>query len=166
VAAAKSRNNTLHHTAPHCTTLHHTAPHCNTLQHTATTLPYTARLLSIRTNISLSRTHTHTHTHIHTHIHTHKHTHTCTHRRLRWVQQRGLLSVRTSTNRRELRIRLLTRCVAACCSVLQRVAVCCSVLQRVDKLLRIAHSSANKVCCSVLQRVAACCSVLQCVAVC
>jgi len=62
------------------------------------------------------------------------------------------------------------RCVAECCSVLQRAqvalstspAVCCSVLQCVA------------VCCSVrrwrcqhhLQCVAVCCSVLQCVAVC
>jgi len=43
----------------------------------------------------------------------------------------------------------IERCVAACCSVLQRVAACCSVLQRVAA------------CCSVLQRVAACCGVLQ-----
>ena len=45
------------------------------------------------------------------------------------------------------------RCVAACCSVLQRVAVRRSVLQCVA------------VSCSVLQCVAVCCSVLQCVAV-
>jgi len=43
----------------------------------------------------------------------------------------------------------LHKCVAACCSVLQRVAACCSVLQRVAA------------CCSVLQRVAARCSALQ-----
>ena len=41
---------------------------------------------------------------------------------------------------------MVCACVAACCSVLQRIAVCCSVLQCVA------------VCCSVLQRVAACCS--------
>jgi len=29
-------NNTLQHTAAHCSTLQHTATHCNTLQHTAT----------------------------------------------------------------------------------------------------------------------------------
>ena len=50
------------------------------------------------------------------------------------------------------------QCVAACCSVLQRVAacvaVCCSMLQNVA------------VRCSALQCVAVCCSVLQCVAVC
>jgi len=31
-------NDTLQHTAPHCTTLHHTAPHCTTLHHAATHL--------------------------------------------------------------------------------------------------------------------------------
>jgi len=41
-----------------------------------------------------------------------------------------------------------SRCVAACCSVLQCVAVCCVA-----------------VCCSALQRVAVCCGVLQCFAV-
>jgi len=40
-------------------------------------------------------------------------------------------------------------CVAACCSVWQRVTACCNVLQRVV------------VCCSMLQRVAVCCSVSQ-----
>jgi len=44
-------NNTLQHTAAHCSTLQHTATHCNTLQHTAThcnTLQHTT--------ISISRT--------------------------------------------------------------------------------------------------------------
>ena len=39
-------------------------------------------------------------------------------------------------------------CVAACCSVLQRVSACCSVFQRVAA------------CCSVLQRVGPCWTVL------
>ena len=76
------------------------------------------------------------------------------------------------------------RCVAACCSVLQRVAACCSVLQRVvvccsvlqydateDELqkMKIIHDNLGNdrcvtVCCSVLQRVAVCHNVLQCVA--
>jgi len=83
-------------------------------------------------------------------------------------------------------------CVAACCSVLQRVAVRCSVLQcvavsvplrplivrRDDVSYSYSRWSAKvmpmcvlqrvlqcvAVCCSVLQRVAVCCSVLQCVA--
>ena len=79
------------------------------------------------------------------------------------------------------------RCVAACCSVLQRVAACCSVLQCVaaccSVLQRIAllhcvavccrctaiplsHPRGSQVCCSLLQRVAACCSVSQRVALC
>ena len=47
-----------------------------------------------------------------------------------------------------------SRCVAACCVLLQCVTECCRVLLRVA------------LCCSVLQRVAVCCSVLQCVAAC
>ena len=76
-----------------------------------------------------------------------------------------------------------TLCVAACCSVLQRVAACCSVTTRTlcvaaccSALQRVAasllarsrsqtSSPADAVCCSVLQCVAACCSVLQHVAV-
>jgi len=55
-------------------------------------------------------------------------------------------------------------CVAACCSVLQRVASCCIMLQRVA--VRVAKGESGLqgacgcVCCSVLQRVATCCSVL------
>jgi len=61
------------------------------------------------------------------------------------------------------------RCVAACCSVLQRVAVCCSVLQRVAVRFR-RYPRAERVAVSISelslwQRVAVCCSVLQCVAV-
>jgi len=78
-------------------------------------------------------------------------------------------------------------CVAACCSVLQRVSACCSVLQCVAvgccvccnlSSFLIAQPPTNircvlqcvavccSVCCSVLQRVAACFSVLQCVVAC
>jgi len=60
------------------------------------------------------------------------------------------------------------KCVAVCCSVLQRVAACCSVLQSSKKLEDNKSQFDHKcvaVCCSVLQRVAACCSVLPCVAV-
>ena len=74
------------------------------------------------------------------------------------------------------KIECVARCVAACCSVLQRVAACCRVLQSVVACCRVLQSVAE--CCSVLQRVteccrasrvvlqrvAACCSVLQCVA--
>jgi len=70
-----------------------------------------------------------------------------------------------------------TRCVAVCCSVLQRVAVCCRVLHYVavccsEYIQRRAnlhlHYIPGVLQCvavrySVLQRVTACCSVLQCV---
>jgi len=71
----------------------------------------------------------------------------------------------------------IATCVAACCSVMQRVAACCSVLQCVAVLLTggtgiPAHChlcfsmlQCNAACCSMLQHVAACCSVLQWVAV-
>jgi len=62
-------------------------------------------------------------------------------------------------------------CVAACCSVLQRVAfaACFSVLQLqclktaccLWQVLGCWEAGTNSVCCSVLQCVAACCSVLQ-----
>ena len=50
------------------------------------------------------------------------------------------------------------RCVAVCCSVLQRVLVCCSVIH----LSYSSNFSEHQVCCSVLQCVAVCCSVLLC----
>jgi len=56
------------------------------------------------------------------------------------------------------------QCVAACCSVLQRVAVRFSVLQCVAMHCSVLQCIG--MCCSVLQCVAVCCSVLQCVAVC
>ena len=55
-------------------------------------------------------------------------------------------------------------CVAACCSVLQRVAACCSVLQCVAVAIvrpDLTHHDRRCVEVCVLQRVAACCSVLQ-----
>jgi len=76
------------------------------------------------------------------------------------------------------------RCVAACCSVLQRVAVWCGVLQSVEEWCigclfafwarhctvaakRMWHEGCVAMCCSVLQYVAVCCSVLQwCVTLC
>ena len=61
------------------------------------------------------------------------------------------------------------KCVAACCSGLQRAAACCSVLQHVAACcsVDVFPQVCNKeVCCSVLQRVAACCSVWQHVAAC
>jgi len=48
-----------------------------------------------------------------------------------------------------------SRCVAACCSVLQRATVCYSVLQHVAAFCSVLHVAA---CCSVLQRAAACCN--------
>ena len=58
------------------------------------------------------------------------------------------------------------RCVAACCSVLQRAAVCCSVLQShwESQFHSKDHFESRRcvaVCCSVLQYAAVCCSVLQ-----
>ena len=38
----------------------------------------------------------------------------------------------------------LRKCVAACCSVLQRVAACCSVLQRVAVRCSVLHGSAGE----------------------
>ena len=75
-------------------------------------------------------------------------------------------------------------CVAACCSVLQRVAVCCSALQCVavccsaychsKPMFRVITTLPRfpgalqyvAVCCIKLQRVAVCCIVLQCDAMC
>ena len=65
-------------------------------------------------------------------------------------------------------------CVAACCSVLQRVAACCSVLQRVAVCCGVLRCVAIARCdfhdkfvsAGMLQRVAACRGVLQCIAVC
>jgi len=52
-------------------------------------------------------------------------------------------------------------CVAACCSVLQRVAACCSMSSRCWHV-RSCVVQVLKMCCSVLQYIAACCSVSQC----
>ena len=61
----------------------------------------------------------------------------------------------------------MLQCVAACCSVLQRVAAClqhyASSLQFFDNACVVRYFA---LCCSVLQRVATWCSVLQCVAAC
>jgi len=51
------------------------------------------------------------------------------------------------TTQRHVRLDCMSMCVAAWCSVVQRVAMCCSVLQR------------GAVCCNVLQRVAAICCI-------
>jgi len=59
------------------------------------------------------------------------------------------------------------KCVAVCCSVLQRVAVCCSAwqCQTPDASHSCLQTQQSAVSCSVLQCVAVCCSVLQCMAV-
>jgi len=54
----------------------------------------------------------------------------------------------------------MKRCVAVCCSVLQRVAACCNVLQCVA----VCCSVLQCMCCNALQCIFS--SVLQCVAVC
>ena len=59
------------------------------------------------------------------------------------TQIRGAVKQSTPRVRRRWR-GVMCRCVAACCSVLQRVTACCSVLQCVAA------------CCSVLQHVAVC----------
>ena len=114
---------------------------------------------SLARTFSISRPHALAHTHTQTHTHTHTHT---------WERERMIAHADKQHVRRCLfflqqlvfsnasccSVLQCLCCVAARCSVLQRVAVCCSVLQCVA------------VCCSVLQCVAVCCSVLQCVAVC
>ena len=58
------------------------------------------------------------------------------------------------------------RCVAACCSVLQRVAAYCSVLQRVAACCSVFRFVSRVLRCCIRFRLAVCCSVLHCVAVC
>ena len=62
---------------------------------------------------------------------------------------------------------IVLKCVAMCCSVLQRAAVFCVAVPRSSgKSLRHTVMQCVAVCCSVLQCVAVCCSVLQCVSLC
>jgi len=73
-----------------------------------------------------------------------------------------------------LKVRMLLRnlpelkvhCVAACCSVLQRVAICCCLCTQHENAAAQFTRTQGALCCSMLQRVAACCSVLQRVAMC
>jgi len=67
----------------------------------------------------------------------------------RFLYSNELPGVVASECQRMMAEHVVRLCVAACCSVLQRVAACCSVLQRVAAR------------CRVVQRVAACCSTMQ-----
>jgi len=57
------------------------------------------------------------------------------------------------------RVEVILRCVAVCCSALQRVVVCCGV---VVCFLSQRSFTKSKSCCSVLQCVAVCCGVVVC----
>jgi len=123
---------TLHDTATHCN-----SAHCNILQHTATFVTrWNIELIIINRSFKENQ-HTHTHTHIHTdthtytHTHTHTHAHTHTHTRRHQHPRRWQLRVMgiSQTGTQNRHCTLLLRCVAVCCSMLQRVAVCFLVYQ-------------------------------------
>ena len=114
---------TLQHTATHCNTLQHTATHCNTLQHAAThnnTLQYSAARCP--SNESRLNTLQHAATRCNTLQHNATRCNTLQHAATRFSSE--------ETGRHVTKC----LCVAACCSVLQRVAVCCHVTKSLTHL--------------------------------
>ena len=151
--------NTLQHTATHCNTLQHTCPptwawhrrvlhlrlsyespflwlqhtatHCNTLQHTATHMSTCSSVTSksftfeafVWKPVSLIATH------CNTLQHTERHISTCSSVTSKIFTFEALLCRRLCSLICNLQSSGTKRCVAVCCSVLQRVAVCCRMLQ-------------------------------------
>jgi len=123
--------NTLQQTATHCNTLQHTATHCNTLQHTCPpTWAWHRRVLHLRLSYeSPFLWLQHTATHCNTLQHTATHMSTCSSVTSKSFTFEALLCRRLFSLICNLQSSATKRCVAVCCSVLQRVAVCCRMLQ-------------------------------------